>query len=395
MRVRAGLAGAFGLGLGTFAGMVDAQPARLWADWEIKATGEAVIVLSPGRDDASTVEAEIFLTDLRADLAVERVLENGAEIGVRLGGRVQLDHSQRSGFSGRLGGPGTAIDGSALRGAFTGLTAGGAEEDSGVRAAFETAFAYIDGGYGELLIGRDIGVARRFHEGAESVFRRHGVVNPSLDTSGIASVLTRSDLSGPAAKISYSTPRLLGVKLGASYAPRANIRGLDRDPGRRVSGVEEPQLDHIVEAAFNATRRLRAWRTRISAYGAFARADIARGEGRADGGTVEVWSVGGRVEQDGLSFGADWLTTDNGGGRYRAWSVSGGVNRWGLDFSATYGRSRDDLLAGDGRAASFGVSKRVFDAIQLGIGVQTQILRRDDGGSERSTGPVVEMSLRY
>lgn len=384
-----------GVGAGVLMGTATAQQGLVWQDWGFEARGEAVVVFSPARDDAVSVEAEIFLTDLKADLRAERVLENGAEIGLQLGGRVQLDHPQRSGFSGQLGGGALSDTSPAPRGAFTGLTAGGAAEDSGVRAAFETAFAYIDGGYGELLIGRDIGVARRFHEGAESVFRRHTAINPSLDTSGLASVLTRNDLSGPAAKVSYTTPRLLGVKLGASYAPRANIRGLDRDPGRRVAGVEEPRLENIAEAAINVSRRLREYDTRISGYGAFSRADVETGPWRLAAGTVEVWSAGGRIERDGLSFGADWLTTDNGGGRYSAWSVSASAEKFGFDWSTSFGRSDDSLLETIGRGASFGVSKRYFQQIRIGIGVQTQILSPQQGTTQRSTGPVIEMSLQY
>ncbi len=394
MRRQAGLTGLLGLGLCAFVGDGAAQTGGLWQDWVFEGQGEAVIVLSPGRDDAVAAEAEIFLTDLRAAVRAERVLENGAELGVRIGGRVQLDHSRRSGFSGQLGAGDVAVGTLAARGAFTGLTAGGVEEDSGVRAALETAYVYIDGGYGELLVGRDIGVARRFHEGAESVFRRHGVINAALDTSGIASVLTRNDLSGPAAKVSYASPRLLGIKLGVSYAPRANTRGLDRDPRRDVTGVDEPELEHIVEAGFNATRRFRGSGVRASFYGAFARANLETERLQA-AGTVEVWSVGGRIEKNWLSFGADWLTTDNGAGRYRAWSVSAGAEKWGFDWSTSYGRSDDNLVGFVGRSGSIGVSKRYYGSIRIGIGVQTQILSRPTGPSERSTGPVMEMSLRY
>ena len=379
--------------------IVSAQTSALFEDWQLDARGEAVIVLAPGRDDAGDVEAELFQTDVRASVKIDRVLENGAEIGVRIGGIVQLDHPQRAGFSGQIpdlvggGGTGQVPLTLAPRGAFTGLTLGGAAEDGDLRAALETAFIYIDGGYGELLFGRDLGVARRFHEGAESVFRRHGAVNPSLDTSGIATVLTRSDLSGPAAKVSYTTPRILGLKLGVSYAPDANVRGLDRDPRREVAGVAEPALEDITEAAFNFTRRLPESGLRLSAYGAYARASVEIGPISQDNGTVEVWSTGARIEGETVSFGADWLTTDNAGGRYKAWSVSLGAEKFGLDWSATYGRSDDDLLDITGQSGSIAASRQIFEHIRIGLGVQTQILTPEMGGTLRSTGPVIEMSL--
>lgn len=375
--------------------LAEGQPLSIFADWELDARGGVVIVVSPGRDDAGAVEAETVLGEARIELRADRVLDNGAEIGARIGARAQLDHPQRSGFSGRIGGGDVSVATPALRGAFTGLTLGGAVEDAGLRAALETAFVYVDGGYGELLVGRDVGVARRFHEGAESVFRRHSVVNPSLDSSGVASVLTRNDLSGPAAKVSYTTPRILGLKLGASYAPRANTRGLDRDPGRTAIGVDEPRLEHIAEVGFNVSRRLRGSGPRFSAYGAYARANVETGPLRADSGTVEVWSAGGRVERSGVSFGVDWLTTDNGASKYDAWSVSAGAEKFGLDWSATYGQSDDDLTRFDGRAGSIAVSKRVLEAIRIGFGVQTQSLEQDFGGAIRSTGPVIEMSLEF
>ena len=372
-----------------------ANAQSILSDWEVDARGAALIVLAPGRDDAGEVDAELAVGEVRAEVRVDRVLENGAKIGFRLGARAQFDHPARSGFSGLIGGEGFALVGASQRGAFTGLTLGGEEEDADVRAALETAFAYIDGGYGELLVGRDLGVARRFHEGAESVFGRHGAINPSLDSSGIASVITRSDLSGPAAKISYSTPRILGLKLGASYAPRAVTRGLDRDPARSVDGVEEPRLEQIVEVGFNFSRRLRASGVRVSTYGAYARADLETGPLRVDTGTVEVWSTGARLEHSDLSFGADWLTTDNGAGRYTAWSVSAGAEKLGFEFSASYGQSDDELTAFEGETGSIGVSRAIFEDIRLGLGVQTQILKSDTGGTIRSTGPVIEMSLSF
>ena len=376
------------------AGPAMGQPFDL-AEWTVDTRADATIVFAPGRDNAGPPEAEMFAGQVRGELRFERVLDNGAEIGARIGGVAQLDHPARAGFSGRIGDGTAALFGPQPRGAFTGLTLGGPLEDTGVRAQLETAFVYIDGGYGELLAGRDIGIARRFHEGAPSVFSRHRVANARLDTSGIASVLTRNDLTGPAAKISYATPRLLGVRLGGSYTPRANVSGLDRDPDRDVPGVLEPRLEDGLETAVNVSRRLQNIDARIEAYGAYSRASLETGPLRVDTGTVEVWSSGGRVEWDRFELGADWLTTDNGGGRYRAWSVGGKFNIYSFDFSLEYGDSSDRLTGAEGETWSIGTSKTYFERLTVAAGIQRQSLRFDVLSDAASTAPVIEMTLQF
>ena len=371
--------------------IMDAQP-DLFANWETDWRADATIVAAPGRSDAGARDAEPVLFDARAELRLERVLENGAEIGARLGGRLQVDHPARQGFSGRIG-DGILIDVVLPRGAFTGLTLAGPEEDDGFEIELETAFVYIDGGYGQVLAGRDLGVARRFHEGAPSVFRLHSGVNPSLDTSGVATVLTRNDFTGPSAKITYTTPRLLGVRLGASFTPDVNIGGVDRDPERNVPGIDEPRLENAAEVALNASRRLRNG-LRIDFYGAHGRADVERADSGLNDGTLEIWSTGGNLEWEGLTFGADWLTTDNAGGRYRAWSVGAGLERFGFDWSGGFGRSEDDLTGITGETWHFGLSRSFGDHVTIAAGIDQNSTKQVDQPRISSLGPVIEITLR-
>jgi len=377
-------------------GFAQAEPIVL-GEWEIEPKLEATVAVSPGRDDAGESEVEFFTGELYGELRAERVLDNGLKIGTWIGARAQRDHPARPGFSGRIGDGLNGMTEPVLRGAFTGLTLGGAEDDRGVRIQLETAFVFIDGGYGELLAGRDLGIARRFHEGSPSVFHRHTISNARLDTSGISTLLTRNDLTGPAAKVSYASPRILGLRLGASYTPRANVSGLDRDPDRLVAGNGEPRLEDGVEVAFNFNHRFREAGVRVQAYGAYGRARVEtvidNTAGRLNAGTVEVWSTGGVLEWDRFEFGADWLTTDNAGGRYKAWSIGAKTRVFGFDGSLTYGQSDDELTQIEGEAWSIGVSKQYFERLTLNFGVQSQSLEGDFMSSARSTGPVIEMTL--
>jgi len=385
------LFGSIGQGYG------QAEPIAL-GEWEIVPRFEATAALSPGRGDAGQTEAELFTGELYGELRAERVLDNGLKIGTWIGARVQRDHPARSGFSGRIGEGLADNSQTALRGAFTGLTRGGTPDDRNVRVQLETAFVFIDGGYGELLAGRDLGIARRFHEGSPSVFNVQTISNARLDTSGISTLLTRNDLTGPAAKLSYASPRILGLRLGASYTPRANVSGLDRDPDRLVTGIGEPRLEGGLEAAFNFNHRFKEAGVRVQAYGAYGRAAvetvIQNTAGRLDAGTVEVWSTGGRVEWDRFEIGADWLTTDNAGGRYKAGSIGAKTKLFGFDGSVTYGQSDDNLTRTSGEAWSIGVSRVFFERLSLKFGVQGQSLEGDLMLERRSTGPVIEMTLK-
>ena len=363
--------------------------------WAIEPRASVTLAISPGRDEAAGRDVEAFTADLFGELRFERVLENGVEIGAWIGGRVQRDHPVRAGFSGQIGPDALTFDGLAPRGAFTGLTAGGVADDTDIRAQLETGFVYVDGGYGQLLVGRDFGVARRFYEGSPSVFNLHTIANARLDTSGIATLLTRNDLTGPATKLSYTSPRLLGLRLGTSYTPRANVSGVDRDPDLVVAGVAEPRLENGVEAAFNFRHRFRNWGVRAESYGAYARADLETGPLRLDTGTVEVWSTGGRLAWENLELGADWLTSDNGAGRYRAWSIGAASRIFEIDVSAEYGCSFDDLTGFDGRAWSFGASKEFWKKVTITTGIQRQELVSATLDNRASTGPVLEMTLRY
>ncbi|MEL7129552.1 MAG: porin [Pseudomonadota bacterium] len=365
----------------------------LFQDWEHAVEADVIFVASPGRSDAGALESEPVLGELAAAFKLERVLDNGAEIGTRLGIKAQADHPARAGFSGRVG-PGLSEDGLSLRGAFTGLTAGGELEDDQFRVSLETAFVYIDGGYGELVAGRDVGIARRFHVGAPTVFRRHRAINPALDTSGIATVLTRNDLTGPSAKVSYATPRLLGLRLGASYTPRANVSGIDRDPDRLVAGIDEPELEDALEAGFSFSRRFRASGVRVQSHGSYGRASVDSQVTGLDRGTVEVWSTGGSLAWKQIEVGADWLTTDNAGGRYRAWSTGVRIERFGFVGSALFGRSFDALTGFDGQTWQIGIAKPLFDRFTVSLGLEEQVLKTSNESNASSLGPVIEITLR-
>ncbi len=368
--------GCAGLSLG--AALVSGLPAGAQSDdgfslWEQDVSARATLVLAPDADDEIALPADHALYDLRLSGKVERILENGASVGVRAAWRLQKDNRARSGFSGVLG-MAAPSGGPALQGAFSGLSAGGPGEDIGPRGQLETLFAYIEGGYGELSFGRDTGVAARFHEGAPDVFEAAAAVDPALDPRGLALVRTRHDLTGPAEKLSYVTPRYLGVRAGLSVTPDGDIRGLDRDPARALPGTLSPRIENAVELGLDASRRLRGSGLRLSAGLGWSRGDVTAAAPVSPYDTIETWSLGARAQQGGWTVGGAWLDSDNGlsGARYTAWSAGAmtEVADWAL--SLTLGGAEDGASGVDGETLSLGIGRDVGERVRIAAGYQRQ-----------------------
>ncbi len=370
-----------------------AAQAWRWGEWTLEADATAALVFFPSEDGAGAIDGDAALFEVGAGLEISTVLQSGVKLGVRTEYRAQQDNPARAGFSGAFGFPG---DAAAASGAFSGLLGGGAPEDIPARDSVEAAFGYVNGGYGELRFGRDQGVAARFHEGAPDVFAFARAANPYLDPSGASIVRTQNDLTGPAARISYTSPRILGLRAGVSYTPEANVGGLDRDPTRTLPGGEPIELRNGVDVAVNAVRRFRsAGRPRVRTHASFARADVRIGVDELSGGTVESWTAGGEVEWGVVTVGADWLTSDNGSGRYRAWSIGAMVKVWGFDVGAAFGEASDAGAALEGDGWNVGVSRELFDRLTVAAGFQQRAVAPQGLEEDIADGPVIEMALRF
>lgn len=269
---------------------------------------------------AATDSDESFLYTLRGAFEANYFLENGTEVGFRTSGGLDRDNPARPAFAGVLGPSRPLVT---PPGAFSGLARGPAPYRAGARGRIETGYIYIDGGYGELRAGLDDGVAARFFEGAPTLFRQAALVNPTLDPYGRTIARTDHDLTGPSLKVSYATPRILGLRAGASFTPEANAGGLDRDPARTGA----PDIENAAEVALNLSRRLPRSGVRLRAAVAWSQADAEQPALPGVYDTVETWSAGGSAEFSSLAFGASWLDSSNGlagpGGDYSA--LSGGL----------------------------------------------------------------------
>lgn len=356
-------------------------------------TGEAAAVVAPDAD-----EPALFL--LEAGIATNYVLENGVEIGFRGSVGAQLDHPARAGFSGVVGPPPAAVG---PAGAWPGLGRGAAAEDSGARAAVETAYIYAEGGYGEFRAGLDQGVAARFFEGAPVLMRHGALANPALDPTGRVLARTDHDLTGPSLKVSYATPRILGVRAGASFTPEADQRGLDRDPERAVGGAAGPHIENATELSLNVSRRLPRSGVRLRAAAAWSDAEVSFAvPGVYD--SVETWSAGGSAEFSSFAIGASWLDSNNGlvggGGDYTALSAAARLTLGKYDLGVEMATSEDMAIQAESDAFGIILARKINDSLRIAAGWQ-QIETRFDGNalpfpsrfSEKTDGIVIEITL--
>ena len=323
-------------GLGAICASLEAQAQDFTDGWEFESKAEAVAVIST-LDDVERLPARAILGEVSFRVTGEKTLENSAEIGLRFEAKAQQDNPARAGFSGNIDPFGqTPLGGiEPVRGAYSGLTRFGPVEDEGIAGSIETAQVYIDGGYGQVSVGFGRGVAARFHEGAPDVFSHARAANPKLDPAGLNIVRTENDLTGPSAKITYQTPRYLGLRAGISYTPEANLAGVDRDPDRSVGGVVTPEIKNVTEGSLQFSRKLRTQDLRIRASASYSVGEVDATANGAAFDDVEVWTIGAEFEFETLSIGAEYLASNNGlqdTGDYSAWSAWGhkGSLRMGL-----------------------------------------------------------------
>ncbi len=380
-----------GLVLALAATATPAAAQDVWDDAggiETAATYEAAVIAAPDADES-------FLYTLRGAFEANFVLGSGAILGFRSSGGLDKDNPARPAFSGIIG-PAPAIV--SAPGAFSGLARGASPGDAGPRARLETGYLYIEGGYGELRAGLDDGVATRFFEGAPSLFRHAALVNPTLDPSGQVLARTDHDLTGPSLKVSYATPRILGVRAGVSLTPEANASGLDRDP---TSG---PDIENAVEVALNVSRRLPRSGVRLRAGAAYSEADAAQVALPGAYDRVETWSAGGSVEFSSLAFGVSYLSSNNGlavtGGDYSALSAALRMTFGKIDAGLEFVDATDDAAQAESETVGLSVGRDFGENVRV-VGGWQRLDTRFTGNQlplapsirEKTDGIVIEITL--
>ena len=340
-------------------------PFSAFADDRIETDIEAELTLVGAfmNDDDSAIDARNGLGEVSISTSASRVMDNGVEISGRLTWRGQIDHPNRPGFAGAIVDcPASDVmcpqdGGTGIRGGFSRLSTYSFSDDVGARGSLEHAYIEVDGGWGTLTIGRDDGVAARFYEGGPTVFTLARDHDPILDPTGINGTRVRNDISSTAEKVSYTSPRILGVRAGISYTPDASVRRLDLDTSLRAPGVTEPELDDAIEVGLQASRLIRSSDLRVR--GSLTWSEASSANPLYD--DVQTLSAGVDVERrDVFRLGVSGLTSDNGGlGEYNAIAMGGAVYLGDWEVGLNGSRASDDALGADFSTTTVGISRDI------------------------------------
>lgn len=355
-------------------------------DWD--ASARLDLLVGGAAQDAAFDETP-FVGRLSAGFSGERVFANGVILRVAFGAVAERDHPRHDPRGGRAGDCPAASPlcpnalGQSLRGYFSGFTPNGPINDSAGRVALESAYLSLTGGYGEISIGRDEGVAARFSAVPANVLLGGSLVQPRIDLTGLGGLAARNDLSGQSFKITALTPRILGVRLGAGWTPVLEAQGVDQGFRRGSGAPETARPSQIGE--FGASFE-HDWANGLGVRFSGSFASGANGAEPGPFGRLSAWSYGGALERAGWSLGVQRLGSDNGwrgakrGYRATAASIVRQSGAWSVQASG--GLGRDSLVRTPLSTFSFGASRKVQKSLRLLAGIT----------GVRRTVPVLEPS---
>ena len=373
------------------------------AEWELSSEQELIILASPGiggdNDGARPLTGEASVA-----FEAETIRQSGAAVGIR--GRLvaQVDNAERPAFAGKIGdcsrisalclGPQGGIVSPYSR-----LSLGLGGEESGARVRLEAAYLYMDGGLGEVSLGLDEGMAARFYETGPTAFVAGRVRDPILDPSGLNIVRSRVSVSGQSAKLSYATPRFLGVRAGVSVTPAVSYEASDLDLSDRPLPGDATDLGAAVEGGLHVSRVLRDADLRV-------RAGVTAGwleveSPRFD--DVAAYGVGFEVSRrDAFSVGASYKLADSEGpgglsADYEALHLGGSVEVRDFTLTLDGGWAEDRFLGVEGMSWSASVARDIGDSAEIRVGYSSDSLdfaRSVSGVMQESNGLRIEFRIR-
>jgi hypothetical protein len=199
------------------------------------------------------------------------------------------------------------------------------------------------------------------------------------------------------------SPVWFDVRLGASYAPKADQRSADFDPDFSAPGLANAGLEDVWEGAASFEHRFRANDLRLRTALTYTIAES--GSGLIGFGDYEAWGAGLELEQGEWSGGLRWLSSNNaldsGNGDYEAWEV--GLVRQGSEWRVGIegGWAEDQLTGIEGASWLIGASKKLNDHVDLGLAWTSSeadllLLSGPSVGhtNARNNGIVLELTVR-
>lgn len=389
-----------------------AAPALAADPVEIEIDGEASVAAGLTGGDA---EAD---ANAQVNVKASTFLDNGLELGAVVGARLDADQPSQLFAGGR----------------YSGLQIGGPRgiAPSGSDAYLQSAYAYARGAFGQVIIGRDHGIARTLAVTSPTIFRSVNVNDWQTDLSGLNDVHTVNDFSGFSDKLTYLPPANFlggafgGLQLGVSYSPKLRNCGdrlcapadtLILAPNGTLLN-ESSTWDDAIEAALYYQKPISVGgndRLLLGVGASYVTADEAAGIALPIYEDYEAYSVGLNLAYRGVTIGGSLKTTNAGlstpdedgylafdaGITFRTGEDEGD---WG--FMLGYGQSEanvfgpnplDPTLFRDTQTAQAGVTYVIGRGITIGAAAQYVESAKPltAGGPEEATTVVIESSIKF
>ena len=356
-------------------------------------------VLDLSGSSASSAAGAELLVDANVLASWEDVLQNGTKVRLEVAARYQHDGGASDfGFDCPLPACGPAGGGQ------DGLTgspfSASSSDNSEAWAGFETASLTLTGPWGETAVGRQAGVAVRLDARAPSVLETAGAYSSQLAPSGSQIVRARNEPTGQAFKLSYLSPRILGVRVGASFTPAGGFKSADFDPDDRFEWSPGAPLDRVWEGAISFSRS-------FPDTGLKLRAGVTATEGRYVSGldpdrAYRSQGYGVEIERGPSTVGLRALSSETTGSKAYSAIEFGAVHDFGLwKIGFETGRSKQKVSGLEGWTSLLAVRRQVSDAFDVGLGflsTKTTFARavRPDQSDDRSSrrGLLVELTVR-
>ncbi len=400
--------------LGASAAVFAAGAAHAADPVEIDISGEASAVAGLADGDAKG--------DVNAKVSFKgsTVLDNGVELGAVLTGRLDADQPRQLFGGGR----------------YSGLLIGGPRgigpETSD--AYLQGAYAYARGSFGQLIVGRDAGIARILSVSSPTIFSSVNVNDWQTDLSGLNDVHTINDFSGYSTKLTYMPPPnflggvLGGLQLGVSYSPVLKNCG---DPlcAPQTGFVISPEgamltadshWDDAVEAALYYEKGIKLGssnRLFVGVGASFMTADehALLNSPLSVYDDYEAYSVGLNLAYRGITLGGSVKTTNAGlasleDDGYLAFDAGvtfrTGEEEGDVAVMLGYGQSEanalglnplDPALFQDTRTAQAGVTYVLGRGITVGAAAQYTEAKKPvaAGGPQEAATVVIESSIKF
>ena len=377
---------------------------------ELDVSGEVSQVVGVSDGDAGAD------TDAEITFKGSTVFANGVELGAVVEGRLDGQQPNQIYAGGRYS--------SLLIGGPRGILP--VDSDAFVQGAY----AYARGGFGEVIVGRDHGVARTLAVTAPTIFRSINVNDWRSDLSGLNDVHTINDFSGNATKISYLPPAnflggvLGGLQLGVSYSPTLRDCGDDLcapEDGFVLAPdgsllTESSNWEDVVEAALYYQKRISSnWRVGVGA--SYVSADENARSLSPIFDDYEAYSLGLNVAFRGITLGGSVKSTNAGlisadpeEDGYLAFDAGvtfkTGEDKGDWGFMLGYGQSEanafaqnplDPELFTDTQTAQAGVTYFLGRGITIGAAAQFIESTKPTaaGGQEEAATVVLESSIKF